>query len=60
MSSKTDRSRIERVARMYNSNKEASAALGIASGSFSRLCKRFEIETPYARRLRIVRECRSK
>ena len=41
--------RIERVARIYASNSDASRALGIAMRSFSRICKRFDIETPHAR-----------
>ncbi len=46
------REQLERVARMYKSNKEASQALGIAPGSFSRACRRHGIETPYVRQLR--------
>jgi hypothetical protein len=46
------RERVERVARVYASNKDASQALGITLGSFGRLCRKFEIETPYARRRR--------
>ena len=49
---KTPRKRVERVARIYASNKDASAALGIAPGSFSRLCREYGIETPYSRRRR--------
>lgn len=49
---KIERERIERVARLYASNEEASQALGIAPGSFSRLCRLYGIETPYARRRR--------
>ena len=44
--------RIERVARIYASNQDASRALGIAMRSFSRLCKRYDVETPYVRRRR--------
>ncbi len=44
--------RVERVARLYASNKEASAALGIAAGSFGHICRRHGIETPHARRHR--------
>lgn len=44
--------RIERAARIYASNVEASKALGIAPGSFSRLCRAYGIETPYARKRR--------
>jgi len=32
--------RIERVARIYRNNQDASRALGVAMRSFSRLCKR--------------------
>ena len=47
-----ERERIERVARMYPSTKAASQALGIAPGSFSRLCRQYESETPRSRRRR--------
>ena len=47
-----DRERIERAARIYSSNNDAGSALGIAPGSFGRLCRRFGIETPQARRKR--------
>ena len=47
-----DRERIERVARIYSSNQDAGLALGIAPGSFGRLCRRYGIETPPARRRR--------
>ena len=53
---KIDRERIERVARLYASNEEASQALGIAPGSFSRLCRLYGIETPYARKRKRWRE----
>jgi hypothetical protein len=49
---KTPRQLIERAARLYASNKEASQALGIALGSFGRLCQQYGIETPYARKRR--------
>ena len=49
---KTTRDRVERAARIYPSNKEASAALGIAAGSFSRLCREYGIETPHSRHRR--------
>jgi len=52
------RDRIERVARIYANNQDASRALGIALRSFSRLCRRYEVETPYARRRRRLSECR--
>ncbi len=47
---KTSRERVERVARIYASNKEASQALGIAPESFGRLCRQYGIETPHARK----------
>ena len=50
------RERIERVARLYASNQEASQALGIAMPTFGRLCRRYGIESPYARRRRRLRE----
>ncbi len=50
-----DRERIERAARIYASNRDAGQALGIAPGSFGRLCRRYGIETPQARRKRRTR-----
>ena len=47
---RTSKERVERAARMYSSNKDASRALGIAQGSFGRLCRQYGIETPYERR----------
>ena len=47
-----DHDRIERAARIYRSNRDAGLALGIAPGSFGRLCRRYGIETPKARRQR--------
>ena len=41
---------LERVARLYKQNAGASAALGINQRTFSRLCHKHGIETPYARR----------
>ncbi|NKB69972.1 MAG: hypothetical protein GKR89_23100 [Candidatus Latescibacteria bacterium] len=55
---KIEPKRIEMAARMYRSNEDASQALGIAPGSFSRLCRLYGIETPYARRRRKRQECR--
>ena len=49
---------VERVARLYHSNSDASAALGIEMRSFGRLCRRYEIETPYARKRRMTQEAR--
>ncbi len=50
-----DRERIERAARIYASNRDAGQALGIAPGSFGRMCRRYGIETPQARRKRRTR-----
>lgn len=47
-----EKERIERAARIYASNSDAGIALGIAPGSFGRLCRRYGIETPQARRRR--------
>ena len=47
---------LERVARVYRTNVEAAAALGIARGSFGRVCRRHGIEPPYVRRQRERRE----
>lgn len=55
--SKIERERIERVARIYASNQDASQALGIAMRSFGRLCREYGVETPYARRRRRLQEC---
>ena len=46
------REQIERVARIYKCNQDASRALGITIRSFSRLCRKYEIESPFARRQR--------
>ena len=52
------RDQIERVARVYKCNQDASRALGITIRSFSRLCRKYDIETPYARHCRGLREYR--
>jgi hypothetical protein len=49
---KTPRDQVERVARMYKSNKDASRALGITLQAFARVCRQYEIETPYIRKRR--------
>lgn len=55
---KTPIEEIERTARMYKSNQDASRALGITMQSFGRLCRLYDIETPYARKMRQRKECR--
>jgi len=49
---KTPLDQVERVARMYRSNADASRALGITTQAFGRLCRQHDIETPHARRRR--------
>lgn len=44
------RERIARAARIYSSNNEAGAALGIKPSSFGRLCRHYGIPTPQQRR----------
>ena len=51
---KTPRDQVERVARIYKSNKDASQALGITLQAFARVCRRYGIETPYQRRRKSV------
>lgn len=46
------RADIERVARIYKTNQDASQALGIHPKSFSRLCRQYGVETPYLRQQR--------
>ncbi len=49
---------VARAARIYKKNKDASAALGISLRYFSRLCRQYEVETPYARHRRHIREAK--
>jgi hypothetical protein len=48
--SSVNKETLERAARLYKQNAAASAALGITQRTFSRLCRQYGIETPYARR----------
>jgi hypothetical protein len=41
---------LERAARVYKTNKDAGAALGMSMRELSRACRRHDIETPYTRR----------
>lgn len=50
ISARISRDRVELVARIYSSNREAGMALGIAASSFSRLCRHYGIDTPQQRR----------
>lgn len=54
------RERVERAARLYTTNQDATTALDIARESFPRLCRRYGIETPYRRKLRQNRERRAR
>ena len=47
---KTPLDQVERVARIYRSNADASRALGITTQAFGRLCRQHGIETPHSRR----------
>ena len=40
---------VRRAARMYVTNKEAAAALGIGARTFATICRENGIETPYVR-----------
>jgi len=51
---------IERVARMYKCNQDASRALGITIRSFSRLCRKYEIESPFDRKRRVTSRFRER
>ena len=57
---KVPREWLERAARVYNSNAEASKALGIAGGTFGRLCRQYGIETPFARQRAARRAARAR
>lgn len=50
MPPRISRDQIERAARIYVSNQDAGMALGIAPGTFGRLCRRYGIPTPQERR----------
>ena len=50
---------LERVARFYRQNSDAAKALGIAMRSFGRLCREYSVETPYARKCRVLQNARA-
>ena len=58
MASSIPKEQIERAARMYRTNRLASAALGIHLATFSRLCREYGVSTPYDRRRQQPRETR--
>ncbi|MFA6109009.1 MAG: hypothetical protein WDA75_09570 [Candidatus Latescibacterota bacterium] len=45
----TSKDRVELVARVYATNQDASRALGITMRGFGCLCRRYGIESPWAR-----------
>lgn len=53
-----EKERVERAARLYGCNRDASRALGITSQAFGRMCKRYGIETQHARDQRRRQEAR--
>lgn len=59
MSKRHDQETIARVARVYSSNQDAASALGVTARSFARLCKEYDIETPYGRKRRQTTDARS-
>jgi hypothetical protein len=48
------REQVERCSRMYKTNKFAADAMGVSTGSFSRMCKRYSIESPNQKSARIA------
>jgi hypothetical protein len=46
---------LKRAARIYKTNKDAGAALGMSMRGFARACRRHGIETPHARRQKMRR-----
>ena len=46
---RVSKAQIERAARIYGNRQDAAAALGIHPGSFTRLCKKYGIDTPLQR-----------
>ena len=53
---RTSKEQIERAARLYKRNVDASAAIGITQHTFGRLCREYGIETPHARMRRQRRQ----
>ena len=47
---RTPTEQVVRAAKVYKTNKDASAALGITPRAFSRLCRELAIDTPGERR----------
>ena len=53
---KVTRFELERAARVYLRNMDASRALGIATSTFRKFCRRYGIETPGERNRRVREE----
>jgi hypothetical protein len=56
MTMKVPRQEVERAARIYKSSADAGRALGVAPGSFTRMCRVYGIETPCARGGRLKKD----
>ena len=50
---------LETAARMYCRNTDAAQSLGITTRSFSWACRRYGIDTPYARQRRALVDCQA-
>ncbi len=50
------REQVERVARIYHTVSDAGRAMGITPRSFSRLCRKYDIDTPWKRKRRSRKE----
>ena len=55
MQSVITKERLERIARIYKTNKDAGSAIGMHPGAFARLCRQHGIVTPYVRQRRETR-----
>ena len=51
--SEVSRRQLERAARMYRTNRDATRALGVGNSTFYKLCRQFEIEMPVERMRRV-------
>jgi hypothetical protein len=52
MQSIITKDQLERIARLYKTNKDAGSAIGMHPGAFARLCRQHGILTPYVRQRR--------
>lgn len=51
--SEVTRRQLERAARMYRTNRDATRALGVGNSTFYKLCRQFDIEMPVERMRRV-------